>query len=163
MRLKIDLFTWVVIAIVLALVVAAVITVNVTGGAAGVQTVQVDAASPAAPIVAAILAMQKGDAATARTYFTSEILEQYEKQGYDPIANSANFALNGEQARRIRIVTVSEAQTDSSGDEIAFVAISEDNFSGGGLFGQSTWSSQRNLRVRRVDGEWKIDDTNFIY
>ncbi len=163
MRLKIDLFTWVVIAIVLALVVAAVITVNVTGGDARVQTVAVDADSPAAPIVGAILALQKGDAAAARAYFTAEILEYYEKQGFDPLANSANFSLNGEQSRRIRIVEVSEAETDSNGDEVAFVAISEDNFSGGGLFGQSTWSNQRNLRVRRVDGEWKIDDTNFIY
>lgn len=166
MRLKIDLFTWAVIAIVIALVVAAVITVNVTNGAARTQTAQVAADSPAAPIVGAILALQQGDEVAARAFFTQETLDKYEEQGYDPIANSANFSTVDQAARRVRIVEISAPEADAAGvagGEVAYVTIAEDNFGGGGLFGQSTWTNQRNIRVRRVDDVWKVDDTNFVY
>ncbi|MGL4651772.1 MAG: hypothetical protein ACRC1H_20355 [Caldilineaceae bacterium] len=163
MRLKIDAFTWAVIAIVVLLVAAAVLTVNLADGSTADQRIQLPADSPGAPVVAALLAVQDGDVATARAQFTDEVLEQYKKNGYDPIANAASFAANDQSSRRMRIVEVSQPQADQEAAEVAFVTIAEDNFSGGGLFGRSTWSNQRVLRVVRVDGDWKIDDTNLFY
>lgn len=162
MRLKIDAFTWVVIAIVVALIVAAVLTVNLTDGSTS-QAPALAPDSPAAPVVAAILAVQEGDVATARAQYTEDVLAQYEKNGYDPVANAATFAANDQSSRRMRIVEVSSPETDADGEEVAYVTIAEDNFSGGGLFGRSTWSNQRVLRVERVDGVWKVDDPNLFY
>jgi hypothetical protein len=164
MRLKIDLFTWTIIGVVLALVVAAVVTVNLSSGTPTAARSPVEPESPAAPVVAAILAVQQGDVSTARAQFTAEALADYETRGYDPIANSAMAAANSQNAQRVRIVNISAVTQNEEGRDQAFVTIAEDNFSGGGgLFGRSTWSSQRLVRVEREEGVWKVADPNLFY
>jgi len=163
MRLKIDLFTWVVIGVVAVLVVAAVLTVNLSSGPVIDEQTLVPDDSPAAPVVTAILAVQEGDIAKARAQISPKVLDQYKKQGYDPIANAASFATENQTARRIRIVEVSDVQTDTDGTPVAYVTIAEDNFSGGGLFDRSTWSNQRVIRVAQIDGVWLVDDPNLFY
>lgn len=158
MRLRFDTFTWIVVALVLLLVVAAVVTVNLTAGQADSPTAYRTDDSPDTPVYNAIVAVQQGDMARARAQFTQEALDQYEKGGYDPIANAVNNYANDSSRRRTRIVEVS----GETGDE-ASVTIAEDNFGGGGLFGRSTYTNQRIIRVVREDGRWKIADTNLIY
>jgi hypothetical protein len=158
MRLRIDTFTWIVIGAVLLLVVAAVVTVNLTGGEPETPATYRSDDSPATPVYNALVAVQQGDIARARAQFTDEALDQYGDSGYDPVANAVNNYLNDQSGRRTRIIEVS----DPTGDE-ASVTIAEDNFGGGGLFGRSTYTNQRIVRVVREDGVWKIAENNLFY
>jgi hypothetical protein len=159
MRLKFDAFTWVVIAVVAALVVAAVVTVN-AGSRFGPGELEYMAEnSPAAPVYNAYIAVQRGDAAEARAQFSESALAEHDKVGYDPIAQNISFYANDQGSRRVRIVQVQEESPDE-----AFVTVVEDSYSGGGgLFGRSTWSNQRVIRVVREDGVWKVDVPNMFY
>jgi hypothetical protein len=163
MRLKIDLFTWGVIGVVVALVIAAVLTVNLADDSVIDLRTQLSGDSPAAPIVTAILAVQEGNVASARAQFTQDVLDEYEERGYDPISNAASFAANDQGSRRLRVIDVSAVQEGEDGETLAFVTLAEDTFSGGGLFGSSTWSNQRIIRVEQVDGVWLVDDPNLFY
>ncbi len=163
MRLKFDAFTWIVLAAVGLLILAAVLTVNL-GGNGGGQSSGTPLAedSPAAPVYNAILAVQRGDVSEARAQFTTATLDGYEERGYDPIANAAIHYADAAASRRIRIVEVDEpAEGDAEGE--AFVTIVEDNFTGGGLFGRSTYSTERVIRVVREDGRWKVADPNLFF
>lgn len=157
MRLKLDAFTWIVLALVVFLVVAAVVTVNLTNERAAAPAEYMDEDSPAAPVFNAILAVQQGDVVTARAQFSESALDDYDKRDFDAIANAAAYYGPGADSRRVRIVKVSEV-TQADGREIAYVTIGEDNFYGGGLFGRTTYSSERVIRVVREDGHWKVDD-----
>lgn len=158
MRVKFDAFTWVVIAVVAALVVAAVVTVN-TGSRFGAgEPEYMNENTPAAPVYNAYIAVQRGDAAKARAQFTGDALAEHDKQGYDPIAQNISFYANDQGSRRVRIVQVQEQSPDE-----ALVTVVEDTYSGGGLFGRSSWSNQRVIRVVRADGVWKIADPNMFY
>lgn len=177
MRLKFDVFTWIVLAAVVLLVVAAVVTVNLTGGQSLGATAYMTEDSPEAPVFNAILAVQQGDLARARTEFTVAALAENEKRGYDPIANAASYYGNDPSSRRIRIVKVNPGSdsaaasvagpgtetTPRSPADTAYVTIAEDNFSGGGLFGRTTYSNERVIRVAREEGRWKVDDPNLFY
>jgi hypothetical protein len=143
MRLRIDTFTWIIIALVLLLVVAAVYLTD---------------DSPSTPVYNALVAVQQGDVARARSEFTQEALDQYEKGGYDPIANAASNYANNYASTRTRIVEI----TGETADE-ASVTIAEDNFGGGDLFERSTYTNQRVIRVVREDGRWKIANNNLFY
>ncbi len=158
MRLRFDTFTWIIVALVLLLVVAAVVTVNLTGDQADEPVTYRTDDSPSTPVYNAIVAVQAGDVARARAEFTKEALDQYEKGGYDPIANAASNFANNYASQRTRIVEVS----GETGDE-ASVTIAEDNFGGGDLFERSTYTNQRVIRVVREDGRWKIANNNLFY
>ncbi len=158
MRLRFDTFTWIIVALVLLLVAAAVVTVNLTGGQAENPVAYRTDDSPSTPVYNAIVAVQAGDVARARAEFTQEALDQYEKGGYDPIANAASNFANNYAGQRTRIVEVS----GETGDE-ASVTIAEDNFGGGDLFERSTYTNQRVIRVVREDGRWKIANNNLFY
>lgn len=158
MRLKFDAFTWVVIAVVAALVVAAVVTVNTGSRFNAGELEYMTGNSPAAPVYNAYIAVQRGDAARARAQFTAGALAEHDKQGYDPIAQNITFYANDQGSRRVRIVQVEEENPDE-----ALVTVVEDTYSGGGLFGRSTWSNQRVIRVVREDGVWKVDTPNMFY
>ncbi len=158
MRLRFDRFTWIVVVVVALLVVAAVVTVNLTGGGPETPLTYRDDDSPATPVYNALIAVQQGDLARARAQFSQSALDEYEKQGYDPIANAASNYLNDQSGRRTRIIETSEPL-----DGEAAVTIAEDNYSGGSLFGQSTWTNQRIIRVVREDGTWKIAENSLFY
>ncbi len=158
MHLRIDKFTWIVIGVVLLLVVAAIFTVNSTAGQNDAPASYRADDSPSTPVYNAIVAVQLGDVARARAEFTQETLDAIEKNGYDPIANAANSYANNSSSQRTRILDVS----DVIGDE-ASVTIAEDNFGGGGLFGRSTYTNQRIIRVVRENGQWKIAENSLFY
>ncbi len=174
MRMKFDLFTWVVIGIVAVLVIGAVVTVNVSGSRAD-SVAYLSADSPSAPVFNAIVAAQRGEIVMAREQFSQAVLDSYASQpGYDPIANAVATFANDQNARRIRIlrvdtVTPSGVVTDSvtatapASGEQAWVTIAEDYFYSGGLLSRNTWSNQRIIRVVNDNGTWKVDDTNLFY
>lgn len=160
MRLHIDRFTWIVIAVVVALVVGAVLTVNFTSRTAGAPSAYMEENVPEAPVYNAILAVQNGDLVRARAEHTQQVLDKFEKDKFDPIAGYATNYMNDNAARRVRVISVQDGTADSGE---AFVTIVEDNFAGGGLFGPNTWSNQRIIRVAMENGEWKVDDTTLFY
>lgn len=162
MRLKFGLFTWVVIGVVLALIVAAVLTANLSRPQVVTPDSIVAADSPAAPVVAAVLAVQNGDAAAARAQFSQRALDEVNKQGWDPIANATSNGYNNAESQRVRILKVSQAQVDANGMEYAYVTLAQDNFSNGGLFGRSTYTYERTIRVVKVEGTWKVDDVSLF-
>jgi hypothetical protein len=163
MRLKFDAFTWIVLAVVALLIAAAVVTVNLGGDRIGrAPAAYMDEDSPATPVYNAILAVQQGDLAEARDQFTADALDENEKRGYDPIANAVTYYANDAASRRVRIVAVDDPTDTGDADE-AFVTIVEDNFGGGGLFGRSTYSTERVIRVVREEDGWKVDDPNLFY
>lgn len=174
MRMKFDLFTWVVVGIVAVLVIGAVVTVNVSDSRAE-SVAYLSGDSPSAPVYNAILAAQRGEIAKAREQFSQGVLDGYAAQpGYDPIANAVASFANDQNARRIRILKVetvapSEVVTDSmtatvapTGEQ-AWVTIAEDYFYSGGLLSRNTWSNQRIIRVVNDNGTWKVDDSNLFY
>jgi hypothetical protein len=155
---RFDAFTWIVILAVLGLIVAAVITVNRSSDATPTPAAYRSDDNPAAPVYNLYLALQRGDAATARAQFTQAALDEFAKRGYDPIQNNIPYYANDATNRRIRIVAASE---ETPG--IALVTVVEDNYGGGGLFESSTWSNRRVVRVAKEEGVWKIDDASAIY
>lgn len=154
---RLDAFTWIVILVVLGLIVAAVITVNRAGDATSQAAAYRSDDDPAAPVYNLYLALQRGDAATARAQFTQAALDEFAKRGYDPIQGNISYYTNDAASRRIRIVATSE---ETPG--IVLVTVVEDNYSGGGLFESSTWSNRRVVRVTKEEGVWKIDDASAI-
>ena len=158
MRLKLDPFTWIVMLVIAGLVIAAIVTVNVAGSGAVQNSDYRNADEPATPVYNALLAIQRGDATTARSQFTQSALDEMKKRGYDPIQSNLSSYVDNRTSRRIRIVSVTEDSPD-----VIYVTVVEDIYGNGGLFGSSTWSNQRVVRVVRSDGQWKIDDSNFFY
>lgn len=157
MKLRLDKFTLVVLAIVALLLVVAVVTVSRTPEQE-VQAYQTEDA-PAAPVVNAFLALQNGDLAMARKQYTLEVLDRDEKDpAYGPLHGQSNY---GDASRRLRIV---ETRMDPDSADRAYVTAAVDTYSTGGLFSSgSTWTNERVVEVVREDGAWKINVEEFFY
>lgn len=162
MRLRFDKFTWIVVAVVLLLVAAAVVTVNLTSTQPDTPTAYRTDDNPTTPVFNALIAVQQGDVVRARAQFTQKALAQNKDTNYDPIANAVTNYANDTSSRRTRIIEVNYGSGATTGDE-AFVTIAEDNYGGGGLFGRSTYTNQRIIRVVREEGVWKIAENNLFY
>ena len=99
MKLRLDKFTLVVLAVVGLLLVAAVITVS-RGNAPTEEAYRTDDV-PETPVVNAFLALQKGDLAKARQQYTQAVLDRTEKDpGYGPLRGQAYY---GDASRRLRV------------------------------------------------------------
>lgn len=159
MRLHFDRFTWIVVAIVLLLVVGAVLTVNLTNRSAEQPAAYMEENIPEAPVFNAMLAIQNGDVARARAELTQKVLDEYKKDPFDRIASSVSTYGGNAPSRRVRVL---EVNVDESDPESGYVTIAEDYLSGGDLFGPSTWSNQRAIRVAVEEGEWKVDDLSLF-
>lgn len=157
MKLRLDKFTLVVLAIVALLLVVAVLTVS-RNPEQEVQAYQTEDA-PAAPVVNAFLALQNGDLAMARKQYTLEVLDRDEKDpAYGPLHGQSNY---GDASRRLRIV---ETRMDPDSADRAYVTAAVDTYSTGGLFSSgSTWTNERVVEVVREDGAWKINVEEFFY
>jgi hypothetical protein len=149
--MKLDKFTWAVIAVVVLLLVAAVITVNVTGGAGALGQEYMPLDTPEAPVYNAFLAFQRGDLTKARQQYSDPVLEDAGKDPtYDPLAGRTNSS-----SQRLRI-TKSEPVADDPNR--ALVSFTLDNYNQGGLFGSgSTWSREGTVEVVREEDGWKIN------
>jgi hypothetical protein len=157
--MKLDKFTWAVIAVVLLLLVAAIVTVTSTRGSGWADVAYVDDNQPESPVHNAFVALQRGDRTRARAQYSQAVLADIDNErGYDPFSGRA-----GDQAsRRLRIVGV---EIDPDNPDIALVTFVQDTYTrGGGLFGAgNTYSQQRTAEVIREDGQWKINAQEFFW
>jgi hypothetical protein len=157
MNLRIDRFTWVVIAVVVALLVAAIITVNRNAPPDAPAEYRTDD-SPETPVFNAFLALQRGDIGTAREQYSERILNDHE-ENYDPFVGRGY--VNDSSARRLRVLST---EIDSEDADKALVIIAIDSYYPGGLFGgNNTSTMQRTLQVIREDGQWKLDTDEYFY
>jgi hypothetical protein len=156
-KLRLDKFTLVVLAVVGLLLVAAVITVS-RGNAPTEEAYRTDDV-PETPVVNAFLALQKGDLAKARQQYTQAVLDRTEKDpGYGPLRGQAYY---GDASRRLR---VTETRIDPDDPNRAYVTAAVDNYSTGGLFNSgSTYTSERVVEVVREDDAWKINVEEYFY
>lgn len=151
--MKLDKFTWAVIAVVLLLVVAAVVTVNRTGGA-GTETGEYLAPdSPEAPVYNAFLALQRGDLTRAREQYSQQVLDEVGKDGnYDPFSDRTRSSTT---SQRLRILKTDLIPDDPDRALVTFV---QDTYNQGGPFNSgSTWSREGTVEVVREQGGWKIN------
>jgi hypothetical protein len=156
-RLRLDKFTLVVLAVVGLLLLAAVVTVS-RGSAPSEQTYRAEDA-PDTPVVNAFLALQQGDLAKAREQYTQAVLDRVDKDaGYGPLRGQGYY---GDTSRRLRII---ETRLDPDDTDRAYVTAAVDNYSTGGLFNSgSTYSSERVVEVVREDGAWKVNVEEYFY
>jgi hypothetical protein len=156
-KLRLDKFTLIVLAVVGLLLVAAVVTVS-RGQAPTEETYRTDDV-PETAVVNAFLALQKGDLAKAREQYTQAVLGRVEKDpGYGPLRGQAYY---GDTSRRLR---VTETRIDPDDPDRAYVTAAVDNYSTGGLFNSgSTYTSERVVEVVREDGAWKINVEEYFY
>lgn len=158
MGIRFDKFTWVVTLVVLLLLVAAVITVNRSRGEPAELTYRT-ADEPATPVWNAFVALQRGDVATARAQYSSRLLDDQRRNGFDPFTGRGYG--DNRTAQRLRIV---EAEPDLASADRAYVTIVVDRYYPGGLFGGgNTHSSRRTLQVVREEGAWKLDTDEYFY
>ncbi len=157
MSLKPDKFTWIVIAIVVALLVAAVITVNRSGvDTEPALTYRTDDA-PDTPVYNAFVATELGETFNARKQYSSTVLEQIKRDGYDPFSSGYR---GGDMSRQLRIIAV---DVDENDPNHGVVTVIEDNYSPSGPFGSgNTWSNRRVIPVVREEGVWKIDAAEYF-
>lgn len=155
--MKIDWFTWGIVAIVVALLVAAVVTVNLTQGQGLAEQQYIEGDIPEAPVFNAFLALQQGDIFKARAQYSQRVLDDMNKNDYDPFAGRAG----DRNARRLRIDKV---EVDPDNPDRALVSFIQDNYSNSGLFGSGeTWSRTGAVEVVREDGQWKLDAQEYFY
>lgn len=159
MSLKLDKFTWSVVAIVVLLLVGAVITVNVTGGAGYGEPEYLAENSPQAAVYNAFVANQKQDSQALNQYFTKAVLDNYGKTNANNKPYSGpNFYVDP-TPRRLRIL-----DTKMQGTDKADVTFSVDRYNSGGPFGSgNTWSNTQVVPVVLEDGTWKIDTELFYF
>lgn len=158
MQLRLDKFTWVVLAVVGLLLVAAVVTVN-RGSSPTTQEYRSDDA-PETPVVNAFLALQAGDLATVRRQYSQAVITRAdEDKAYGPLNGQTYYP--GDASRRLRLV---ETRPDPDDSDRAYVTVAIDNYSTGGIFNSgSTWTTERVIEVVREDGAWKINVDEFFY
>ena len=157
MGLKVDKFTWAVIAIVVLLLIAAIVSVNMAGDSPRDQPVYLDEDTPAAPVYNAFLASQEGDLPKARSYYSTQVLDEIkESPDYRPFDG-----YNTQQALRLRITDIHVDETDPDQASVTFVM---DTYHDSGLFGSSSsYSYERTVDVVREDGAWKLNASEFFY
>ena len=153
MSVKVDKFTWSVVAIVVLLLVGAVITVNLTGGGGYGEPEYLDENPPEAAVFNGFVANVKQDNQALDRYYSQAVLEGYRKNNSTARPYSgANFYVDT-TPRRLRILETKMQDADR-----AQVTFSVDRYSGGGPFGSgNTWSNTQTVPVILEEGIWKID------
>ena len=159
MKLRIDRFTLIILAVVAVLIVAAVFTLNRNGGMEAQESYRTEDA-PETPVFNAFLALKNGDLATARAQYSQQVLEEASSdRGYGPLRGETYGY--GDTARRLRVTDV---KVDPQDADRAYVTAAIDTYSTGGIFNSgSTWTSERTVEVIREDGAWKINAQEYFY
>lgn len=159
MKLRIDRFTIIILAVVAALIVAALFTISRNGGMEAQESYRTEDA-PETPVYNAFLALKNGDLATARAQYSAQVLEEASgDKGYGPLRGESYGY--GDTARRLRVTDV---KVDPQDADRAYVTAAIDTYSTGGIFNSgSTWTSERTVEVIREDGAWKINAQEYFY
>ncbi len=156
--MKLDRFTWAVIAVIALLIVAAVISVTRTIDVAVEEVAYMDEDSPEAPVHNAFVALQRGDRTRAREQYSQEVLDNLDgEKGWDPFSSN----MGSRSTSRLRIVAVEVDAEDSNRALVSFV---QDFYNQGGPFGAgNTWSREGTVEVVREGGGWKINAQEFFF
>ena len=159
MSLKLDKFTWSIVAIVALLLIGAVITVNMTGGDGYGEPEYLAENSPQAAVFNAFIANKKQDNQALDRYFSKSVLENYAKTNPIDRPYSGPKYYVDQTPRRLRIL-----DTKMQGTDKAEVTFSVDRYSSGGPFGSgNTWSNTQTVPVILEDGVWKVDTELFYF
>ncbi|HHY58971.1 MAG TPA: hypothetical protein GYA08_26455 [Chloroflexi bacterium] len=158
MKIRIDRFTLVILALVGLLIVAAVLTVS-RGGDAAMESYRTEDA-PETPIYNAFLALQQGDIPMARAQYSAQVLKEAASDtGYGPLHGDAYSY--GDVARRLRVTNV---KVDPQDANRAYVTVAIDTYTTGGIFNSgNTWTTERTVEVIREDGAWKINAQEYFW
>lgn len=159
MKIRLDRFTIVVLAVVGLLIVAAIFTVSRNSGSEAQESYRTEDA-PETPIYNAFLALKNGDLATARAQYSKSVLEEAAGEtGYGPLRGESYGY--GDTARRLRVTDV---RLDPQDAARAYVNVAIDTYSTGGIFNSgSTWTAERTVEVIREDGAWKINAQEYFW
>jgi len=157
-KIRIDRFTLVILALVGLLIVAAVLTVS-RGGDAAMESYRTEDA-PETPIYNAFLALQQGDIPMARAQYSAQVLKEAASDtGYGPLHGDAYSY--GDVARRLRVTNV---KVDPQDANRAYVTVAIDTYTTGGIFNSgNTWTTERTVEVIREDGAWKINAQEYFW
>ena len=156
--MKPDRFTWIVIGAVVLLLIAAVVTVNRGSGTPSTPPAFRTDNTPESPIYNAFVAVERGEIYAARAYYSARVLEQTQRDGYDPFTSGYR---GDNLSRQLRISAV---DVDENNPDHAVVTVIVDNYATSGPFGSgNTWSDTRLIPVVREDGVWKIDAAEYFY
>lgn len=159
MKIRLDRFTIVVLAVVGLLIVAALFTVSRNSGSEAQESYRTEDA-PETPIYNAFLALKNGDLATARAQYSNSVLEEVAGEaGYGPLRGESYGY--GDTARRLRVTDVKLDPQDAAR---AYVNVAIDTYSTGGIFNSgSTWTFERTVEVIREEGAWKINAQEYFW
>lgn len=159
MSLKLDKFTWSIVAIVALLLIGAVITVNMTGGDGYGEPEYMAENSPEAAVFNAFVAAIKNDNDAVQQVYSQKALLEFKSNQPDAMPYFGPGTYRDDSPRRMRILEVSSI-TDSRAE----VSLAIDRYSSGGLFGSgNTWSDNFTLPVVLEDGTWKVDTPWFYF
>ena len=159
MKLRLDRFTIVVLAVVGVLLVAALATVYWSGPNRQTAEYRADDTRRNTRPQRLPRPAQGRHGQGARTV-QRQVLEDIDKQEgyYGPLRGPY---YSDQTARRLRIL---KTEPDPKNPDRAYVTAAVDTYSGGGLFDSgSTWSSERVVEVVREDGVWKINTQEYFY
>lgn len=161
MGLRLDKFTVAIIALVAILLAVAVFTVNRAGGPSIAARTD---DSPEATIINAYLALQKTDVTEARSWYSTQVLEEVDSDDNigSCLRTDTSYPCNANTNQRLRVIQV---EPDSSNADRMKVTIAIDNYYDGGPFGGSSVYSggERVVLVVREDNRWKIDQLEYFY
>jgi hypothetical protein len=156
--MKLDKFTWAVIGVVVLLLVAAVITVSISGGTGAQAQEYMPLDTPEAPVYNAFLALQRGDLTKAREQYSEQVLEEFGRNDYDPLAGRVTST---NMSQRLRILKT-EPVTDDS--DRALVTFAQETYYQGGPFGSgSTSSREGTVEVVHEEDGWKINTQELFW
>lgn len=134
---------------ILALVVVAAAVVLLLGSR---EPTTFPADSPEGVVQRHLAAFEDGDYEAAYAFFSADVQSDVDLETYERTAREYGGYL-GDTSRRILF-----DRTDVEGD-LARVHLTVEEYYGGGPFGGGeTYRSEREIRLIREDGAWKIDD-----
>jgi hypothetical protein len=134
---------------ILALVVVAAAVVLLLGSR---EPTTFPADSPEGVVQRHLAAFEDGDFENAHSFFSSDVQAEMDLQTYERTAREYG-GYQGDTSRRILF-----DRTDLDGD-VARVHLTVEEYYGGGPFGGGeTYRSEREIRLIREGGSWKIDD-----
>ena len=134
---------------ILALVVVAAVVVLLLGSR---EPTTFPADSPEGVVQRHLAAFEDGDFETSHASFSSDVRASMDLETYERTAREYG-GYQGDTSRRILF-----DRTDLDGD-VARVHLTVEEYYGGGPFGGGeTYRSEREIRLVREGGSWKIDD-----
>lgn len=134
---------------ILALVVVAAAVVLLLGSR---EPTTFSADSPEGSVQRHLAAFEDGDYEAAHAFFSADVQSEMDLEAYERTAGEYG-GYRGDTSRRILF-----DRTDVDGDAARVHLTVEEYYGGGPFGGGETYRSEREIRLIREGGSWKIDD-----